>query len=116
MNIFAYKQVLIRKITNVQQLQIGNSRILSTVRLEHFDWQNVKMELINALSTSSETPLLNMESTYSIDTASQGNVIGPSLGNPNSSADIFKSFVKTTFLRYAKGIINRFPSIVYTLK
>ena len=51
-----------------------------------------------------------------MDTASQGNVIGPSPGNPNSSSDIFKSSLKTTLFRYAKGIINRFPSKVYTLK
>ncbi|KAJ0964017.1 hypothetical protein J5N97_029139 [Dioscorea zingiberensis] len=37
----------------------------------------MKMELSNALSTSCDTPRLSMEITYSMDTASQDNVMGP---------------------------------------
>ncbi|KAJ0964015.1 hypothetical protein J5N97_029137 [Dioscorea zingiberensis] len=63
-------------------------------RTEHVDWQEMKMELSNALSTSLDTPLLSKDNTYSMDTASQGNVIGPLLAKPNSSADFFKSSLK----------------------
>ncbi|KAJ0963995.1 hypothetical protein J5N97_029117 [Dioscorea zingiberensis] len=52
------------------------------------------MELSNDLSTSLDTPLLSKDNTYSMDTASQGNVIGPLLAKPNSSADFFKSSLK----------------------
>ncbi|KAJ0964018.1 hypothetical protein J5N97_029140 [Dioscorea zingiberensis] len=66
----------------------------ASMETEHVDWQEMKMELSNALSTSLDTPLLSKDNTYSMDAASQGNVIGPILAKPNSSADIFKSSLK----------------------
>ena len=76
----------------------------------------MKMELSNAISISLDTPLLSKDSTYSMDAASQGNVIGPSHGKPNSSSDILKSSLKILWSRYAKGTMKRFPSEEYTLK
>lgn len=48
--------------------------------------------------------------------ASHGKVIGPLLGNPNSSSDISKSWMKIEVLRYANGTTKRVPSVVYTTK
>ncbi|KAJ0963986.1 hypothetical protein J5N97_029108 [Dioscorea zingiberensis] len=74
------------------------------------------MELSNAISISLDTPLFTKDKAYSMDAASQGNVIGPPHGKPNSSSDILKSSLKILLSRYAKGTMNRFPSKVYTLK
>ncbi|KAG6651511.1 hypothetical protein CIPAW_06G117000 [Carya illinoinensis] len=54
--------------------------------------------------------------TYSNKVLSQGNLIGPLLGSPNSSSDILKSSLKTFLLRYSKGTTNLLLSVVYTTK
>ncbi|KAJ0960622.1 hypothetical protein J5N97_001498 [Dioscorea zingiberensis] len=58
-------------------LSFLNHKAFQIKKVEHEDWQDMKMELSNALSTSCDTPRLSMEITYSMDTASQGNVMGP---------------------------------------
>uniref|UniRef100_A0A0E0IN60 Pectinesterase n=1 Tax=Oryza nivara TaxID=4536 RepID=A0A0E0IN60_ORYNI len=55
----------------------------------------------------------NGHMAYSITTASQGNMILPSLVKPNSSCDILRSSLKTAVPRYANGTSNRLPSAVY---
>uniref|UniRef100_A0A0E0EUI6 Uncharacterized protein n=1 Tax=Oryza meridionalis TaxID=40149 RepID=A0A0E0EUI6_9ORYZ len=77
-------------------------------------WQDITTELRNALSTSSDAFLLSKHMTYSITAASQGSVILPSPGNPNSSCDILRSSPKTVVPRYGNGTLNRLPSAVYT--
>uniref|UniRef100_A0A0E0B626 Uncharacterized protein n=1 Tax=Oryza glumipatula TaxID=40148 RepID=A0A0E0B626_9ORYZ len=72
------------------------------------------MELSNAFSTSAEAFLLSKHMAYSITTASQGNMILPSLVKPNSSCDILRSSLKTAVPRYGNGTSNRAPSAVYT--
>uniref|UniRef100_A0A0E0B625 Uncharacterized protein n=1 Tax=Oryza glumipatula TaxID=40148 RepID=A0A0E0B625_9ORYZ len=57
------------------------------------------MELSNAFSTSAEAFLLSKHMAYSITTASQGNMILPSLVKPNSSCDILRSSLKTAVPR-----------------
>ncbi|KAJ0960308.1 hypothetical protein J5N97_001879 [Dioscorea zingiberensis] len=80
---------------------------------EHVDLQQTKMELSNALSTSLDTPLLSKDNTYSMDTASQGNVIGPLLAKPNSSADFFKSSLKIS-LSSTSSVAEKGHFNVYT--
>jgi hypothetical protein len=73
------------------------------------------MELKNALSTSSEAPLLSKHITYSIAAASQGSVIlPPSPAKPNSSSDILRSSPKMVVPRCISGTSNRQPSTEYT--
>jgi hypothetical protein len=62
-------------------------------------WQGNTMELRSAFSTSSEVSLLSKHITYSITAVSQGSVILPSLVNPNSSCDSFRSSTKTAVWR-----------------
>ena len=62
-------------------------------------WQGINMELRSAFSTSSEASLLSKHITYSITAVSQGSVILPSLVNPNSSCDSFRSSAKTVVWR-----------------
>lgn len=76
----------------------------------------VVKDISNAFSTSFAAPLCIKETTYSMKTASHGNVIGPQLGSPNSSSAILKSSLMTLFLRYTKGITKRFSSVAYTTK
>ena len=73
-------------------------------------------EKSKAFSTSLATPRWMSGSMYSMKTESQGRVIGPLLCSPNSSSAILKSSLKILLLRYAKGIINRLLSVVYTTK
>ncbi|PUZ52608.1 hypothetical protein GQ55_6G284200 [Panicum hallii var. hallii] len=79
-------------------------------------WQGITMELRSAFSTSSEASLLSKHITYSITAVSQGSVILPSLVNPNSSCDNFRSSTKTVVWRYMRGISNRFPSEEWTMQ
>ncbi|RCV32227.1 hypothetical protein SETIT_6G241300v2 [Setaria italica] len=62
-------------------------------------WQGISMELRSAFSTSWEASLLIKHITYSITAVSQGIVILPSLVNPNSSCDSFRSSEKTVVWR-----------------
>jgi|UniRef100_A0A804NRH2 hypothetical protein len=62
-------------------------------------WQDITMELRSAFSTSSEASLLSKHITYSITALSQGSVILPSLVNPNSSCDSFRSSTNTAVWR-----------------
>ncbi|TVU04635.1 hypothetical protein EJB05_47761 [Eragrostis curvula] len=72
-------------------------------------WHGINIEK-SALSTSSEASLLSKHITYSITAVSQGSVILPSLVNPSSSCNSFRSSSKTAVRRYSRGISNRFPS------
>ena len=72
------------------------------------------MDVRTALSTSLETLHRSKEMMYSMNVASHGSVIGPSLGNPNSSSDILKSSRKMLLVRYSSGTMKRFPSTAYT--
>ncbi|GAB2219513.1 hypothetical protein Droror1_Dr00007149 [Drosera rotundifolia] len=45
--------------------------------------------------------------TCSMKIASHGTVMGPSLCNPNSSSAASRRSLKTSFLRYDNGIMNR---------
>ncbi|KAK1320950.1 hypothetical protein QJS10_CPA03g02381 [Acorus calamus] len=51
-----------------------------------------------------------------MNSLAQGNVIGPSPGNPNSSADISRSSRMMSVFKYSQGTTNRLPSDVYTMK
>jgi len=70
----------------------------------------------NTPSRASNPRLLSKDKIYSMKTASQGSVIGPSHGSPNSSSDIFRSSTKIMLSRYPKGTMNLFLSEVYTTK
>ncbi|KAK3037710.1 hypothetical protein RJ639_031081 [Escallonia herrerae] len=74
----------------------------------------LQTDVSKAFSKSSATPLRIKEIIYSIKNASQGNVIGPPPGSPNSSSDIFNSCLKTSWFRYTRGITNRLPSMIST--
>ncbi|KAL5856146.1 hypothetical protein ACOSQ3_005980 [Xanthoceras sorbifolium] len=74
------------------------------------------MELIKAFSNSSGICIRTNETTYSNTILSHGTVIAPWLGRPNSSSDILNSSMKTFLLRYSKGTMNLFSTVVYTTK
>uniref|UniRef100_A0A0E0EUI5 Uncharacterized protein n=1 Tax=Oryza meridionalis TaxID=40149 RepID=A0A0E0EUI5_9ORYZ len=99
----------------VSELQTANCWCKATGGTPQLEsWQDITTELRNALSTSSDAFLLSKHMTYSITAASQGSVILPSPGNPNSSCDILRSSPKTVVPRYGNGTLNRLPSAVYT--
>jgi len=97
---------------HLQELQTANCWFnpLDCCTILLWWWQGITMELRSAFSTSSEASLLSKHITYSITAVSQGSVILPSLVNPNSSCDNFRSSTKTVVRRYVRGISNRFPS------
>ncbi|KAG8650436.1 hypothetical protein MANES_07G039772v8 [Manihot esculenta] len=74
------------------------------------------MDTSHALSTSLVAFCLIREIAYSIRSASQGSVSGPSLCNPNSSSAILNSSLINSLLRYSKGRRKRFLSVEYTTK
>ncbi|OAY63463.1 hypothetical protein ACMD2_16374 [Ananas comosus] len=100
------------QIVNLLSHTTANCWLNSTSGMEQAQWRGINKELTIALSTSSETPFLSKDITYSMKAASQGNVIGPSHGKPNSSSDILKSSPRILLLRYANGTMNRCPSIL----
>ncbi|CAA7399715.1 unnamed protein product [Spirodela intermedia] len=61
------------------------------------------MAPIIAFSASRGVRLRSTEMTCAMRAASHGITMGPSLGNPNSSSDIWRSSRKMKVLRYAKG-------------
>ena len=58
---------------------------------EDIEHRPPEMDVSTALSTSLEAPLRSREMIRPINEASQGKVLGPSLGRPNSSSTILKS-------------------------
>ena len=74
------------------------------------------MAVSNAFSRSLAMDCWTREIIYSMKTASQGKVMGPLLGSPNSSSDILKSSLKMLLLRYGKGTTKRLSSELYTTK
>lgn len=69
-------------------------------------------DISRAFSWSLAKPLLINEIMYSMDRASMGSVIGPSVGIPNSSSDALKSPLMMLLLRYERGMAKRLSSIV----
>ncbi|CAA6663254.1 unnamed protein product [Spirodela intermedia] len=65
------------------------------------------MAPIIAFSASRGVRLRSTEMTCAMRAASHGITMGPSLGNPNSSSDIWRSSRKMKVLRYAKGTTKR---------
>lgn len=72
--------------------------------------------LSRAFSTSLAKPRRTSEITYSMDAASQGIVIGPSLDSPNRSSDNLSISWKRPLQRNHKGTSKRPWSVVYTTK
>jgi len=72
------------------------------------------MDVSTAFSAFADAPLWSREMMCSMQEASQGKVIGPSRGIPNSSSDNLRSSLKRWWLRYVRGIMKRIPSEEYT--
>ncbi|KAG8650442.1 hypothetical protein MANES_07G042083v8 [Manihot esculenta] len=61
------------------------------------------MDTSSALSTSIVAFCLIRALAYSMRSASQGSVSGPSLCNPNSSSAMLNSSLMISLLRYSRG-------------
>ncbi|MQM15195.1 hypothetical protein Taro_048133 [Colocasia esculenta] len=99
-----------------QQPQTTNCGVISEHGVIVAEQGRATMDASSTLSASPDDRLWRHEMTVSMKAASQGRVIGPAPGSPNTSSDILRSSAKMSLLRYASGTSKRCPLLEYTTK